>query len=285
MSCVTNLSYYALEGRARGLFADLDAVCVSLLAVTVHANHEAVSEAARAFGNFSRDEDARRAMRRLGVVEALVLLLGHPARDVVFAAAGALVNAAVDGRDVLWEHKAHEELVAVVRRAGVQDLDLAAVACKALHNLLWTRLPPGRRPELLGPPRTVDSDTLGELAAVADDDDFLAAAGALRTILRGINECHIITNAQGTWPRPVSTHDRLVAHAGASAPGPATAAEAGMPAASQRPSLPCLNAPQRLSLGSVARVSRRSAGGAQRRTPSVLRTWSATAASELNERK
>ena len=183
VSCVTNLSYYALEGRARGLFADLDAICVSLLAVTVHANHEAVSEAARAFGNFSRDEDARRAMRRLGVVEALVLLLGHPARDVVFAAAGALVNAAVDGRDVLWEHKAHEELVAVVRRAGVQDLDLAAVACKALHNLLLDAAT-GAAAELLGAAthgRLLD--TLGELVAVADDDDFLAAAGALRTIL------------------------------------------------------------------------------------------------------
>ena len=184
VSCVTNLSYYALEGRARGLFADLDAICVSLLAVTVHANHEAVSEAARAFGNFSRDEDARRAMRRLGVVEALVLLLGHPARDVVFAAAGALVNAAVDGRDVLWEHKAHEELVAVVRRAGVQDLDLAAVACKALHNLLLDAATAGAAAELLGGAthgRLLD--TLGELVAVADDDDFLAAAGALRTIL------------------------------------------------------------------------------------------------------
>ena len=183
VSCVTNLSYYALEGRARGLFADLDAICVSLLAVTVHANHEAVSEAARAFGNFSRDEDARRAMRRLGVVEALVLLLGHPARDVVFAATGALVNAAVDGRDVLWEHKAHEELVAVVRRAGVQDLDLAAVACKALHNLLLDATT-GATTELLGAAthgRLLD--TLGELVAVADDDDFLAAAGALRTIL------------------------------------------------------------------------------------------------------
>ena len=157
---------------------------MSLLAVTVHANHEAVSEAARAFGNFSRDEDARRAMRRLGVVEALVLLLGHPARDVVFAAAGALVNAAVDGRDVLWEHKAHEELVAVVRRAGVQDLDLAAVACKALHNLLLDATTAGATAELLGAAthgRLLD--TLGELVAVADDDDFLAAAGALRTIL------------------------------------------------------------------------------------------------------
>ena len=29
VSCVTNLSYYALEGRARGLFADLDAILVS----------------------------------------------------------------------------------------------------------------------------------------------------------------------------------------------------------------------------------------------------------------
>ena len=68
VSCVTNLSYYALEGRARGLFADLDAICVSLLAVTVHANHEAVSEAARAFGDekppfTTRDANIRKAQK------------------------------------------------------------------------------------------------------------------------------------------------------------------------------------------------------------------------------
>ena len=185
VSCLTNLSYYALEGRDRGLFADLDAVCVSLLAVTVHANHEMVSEAARAFGNLSRDEDARRAMRRRGVVEALVLLLAHSTRDVVFAAAGALVNAAVDGREVLWEHGAHEELVSVIRRAGVQDLDLAAVACKALHNLLLDAAA-GATADLLGG-ATHDRllDTLGELVAVADGGarDFLAAAGALQAII------------------------------------------------------------------------------------------------------
>ena len=90
----------------------------------------------------------------------------------------------MDGRDVLWEHKAHEELVAVVRGAGVQDLDLAAVACKALHNLLLDAATAGAAAELLGGAthgRLLG--TLGELEAVADDDDFLAAAGALRTIL------------------------------------------------------------------------------------------------------
>ena len=46
----------------------------------------------------------------------------------------------------------------------------------------WRRL--GAAVELLGAAthgRLLD--TLGELEAVADDDDFLAAAGALRTIL------------------------------------------------------------------------------------------------------
>ena len=46
----------------------------------------------------------------------------------------------------------------------------------------WRRL--GAAAELLGGAthgRLLD--TLGELEAVADDDDFLAAAGALRTIL------------------------------------------------------------------------------------------------------
>ena len=62
-------------------------------------------------------------------------------------------------------------------------VDLAAVACKALHNLLLDATT-GATTELLGAAthgRLLD--TLGELVAVADDDDFLAAAGALRTIL------------------------------------------------------------------------------------------------------
>ena len=44
-----------------GLFADLDAICVSLLAVTVHANHEAVSMLKR--NNCGKALDIARAAR------------------------------------------------------------------------------------------------------------------------------------------------------------------------------------------------------------------------------
>ena len=99
---------------------------------------------------------------------------------VVVTGANGLVGAATCA--ALVERGAHVR--AVVRRAGVQDLDLAAVACKALHNLLLDAATAGAAAELLGGAthgRLLD--TLGELVAVADDDDFLAAAGALRTIL------------------------------------------------------------------------------------------------------
>ena len=72
-------------------------------------------------------------------------------------------------------HKAHEELVAVVRGAGVQDLDLAAVACKALHNLRWTHHRRGA--ELREPPRST-SGPLSELGG-RGRRRLLAAAGAV----------------------------------------------------------------------------------------------------------
>ena len=122
--------------------------------VLLHENAEAVSEAARAFGNFSRDAGVRGIMRRVGADEALVLLLGHNCRDVAFAAAGALVNVAADPatKAILWrpDLDGHVELVNIVRTAGLQDLELAAVACKALHNLLL-ETDVGGAQDLLGP--------------------------------------------------------------------------------------------------------------------------------------
>ncbi|KAH8055253.1 hypothetical protein JL720_14365 [Aureococcus anophagefferens] len=131
----------------------------------------------RAFGNFSRDAAARRIMRDVGADEALVLLLVHTSRDVAFAAAGALVNVAADPatkgillRDDLGGTR---ELVEIVRRAGLQDLALAAVACKALHNLLLEA-------ELVD--AAEDAATIAAETPGAEPDagctDFLAAARA-----------------------------------------------------------------------------------------------------------
>lgn len=132
-----------------------DVLCGHLVKVLFHPNVEAVTEAARAFGNFSRDPCCREAMTRRRADEVLVALLGHTCRDIVVAATGALVNVAADpARKVLLYRKgigAGERLARLVRRSGLaDDPGMAEIACQALHNLLIEPLPPGGVEEALG---------------------------------------------------------------------------------------------------------------------------------------
>ncbi|CAM9830636.1 unnamed protein product, partial [Ectocarpus fasciculatus] len=122
-------------GRARE-----EVLCGHLVKVLLHPNAEAVAEATRAFGNFSRDPSCRRALTRRRADEVLVALIGHPCREVVFAAVGALVNVATDPacKAPLCRESvgAGERLARLVRRAGLADPGMAELACQALHNLL-----------------------------------------------------------------------------------------------------------------------------------------------------
>eukprot|EP00903_Cladosiphon_okamuranus_P010075 g9544.t1 len=131
-----------------------EVLCGHLVKVLLHPNAEAVAEAARAFGNFSRDRSCREAMHQRRADEVLVALLGHQSREVVFAAAGALVNVAADRacKALLSRESvgAGERLARLVRRAGLADPSLAELACQALHNLLIAPLPQGGAEEVLG---------------------------------------------------------------------------------------------------------------------------------------
>ena len=225
VSAITNLSFYVLQqhrgtaaDEAKGLddpeplsfiFAGHQEICTDLVGVLVHENEEAVAEAARAFGNFSRDPQVRQFMGSSRSDEALVLLLDHASREVVFSAVGALVNIAADPATkrvlVKPDLLGHAKLVSVLRRAGLSDAELSAVACKALHNLLLdTRV--GGAESALGPAtfgllhRTLDEllDAAADAAADAADEaeakgaedpsdaslrEFLSAARALQSIL------------------------------------------------------------------------------------------------------
>lgn len=135
-----------------------EVLCGHLVKVLLHPNAEAVAEAARAFGNFSRDRSCREAMHQRRADEILVALLGHQSREVVFAAAGALVNVAADEacKALLSRESvgAGERLARLVRRAGLADPSLAELACQALHNLLIEPLPAGGVEQVLGGPDT-----------------------------------------------------------------------------------------------------------------------------------
>ncbi|KAJ8601603.1 hypothetical protein CTAYLR_008464 [Chrysophaeum taylorii] len=181
VAAITNLSYY------RSFFDDDQATCSHLVDALLHPNHEIVCEAARAFGNLSRSAATRNIMRTVGADEALALLVAHhPSRNVVFAAVGSLVNLATDDEypPTVKTSSVLDDLVNVLRRAGIQDLGLAAVACKAIHNfLLLLRPTEGER----------DDDrlwaSLDELVEAAQHlpaaaDDFISAARALRELRR-----------------------------------------------------------------------------------------------------
>ena len=145
-------------GGGRGCGRRREVLCGHLVKVLLHPNAEAVAEAARAFGNFSRDGSCRQAMHQRRADEVLVALLGHRSREVVFAAAGALVNVAADEacKALLSRESvgAGERLARLVRRAGLADPSLAELACQALHNLLIEPLPPGGAEQALGGPDT-----------------------------------------------------------------------------------------------------------------------------------
>lgn len=199
VSAIANLSYYS----DTSVCFDAE-TCSRLVDVLLHQNHEAVSEAARAFGNMSRDSTLRRLMSKVQADEALMVLLEHADRDVVFAAVGALVNLAPDPLSHERLKDAPPHLVDIVRRAGIQDLPLASVACKALHNWLLakttttaTKAHPEEKEKFLVPGDIVRlRRTLDELVDVAehavarfDEEErqrnrtFLAAANALLPLL------------------------------------------------------------------------------------------------------
>lgn len=144
----TNLSFYV--GPANVLLARHAPALVSCaLPMLTAENEEAVVEAARTLGNLSRKQEARLEMVRGRAVEALVLLLDHYHRDVVFSATGALVNVVGDAgcREAVEAAGCAGRLVDVLERSGSAfatspggtpqlDWPLAMAACKALFNLI-----------------------------------------------------------------------------------------------------------------------------------------------------
>lgn len=97
-----------------------------------------VIEAARAFGNFSRAEDVREMMLKEHAAVALVLLLDHSERELVFTAAGVLMNLATDEavRQFLRRRSVGgvQKLLDLLPSAWEDAPEIASVTCKALYN-------------------------------------------------------------------------------------------------------------------------------------------------------
>ena len=134
VSLVTNLTYYA---SSSSVLWERRLECVPILARMLFVdNHEAVLEAARAFGNLSRCPAARTRMRDTRVDEALVLLLDHSDPQVLAAAAGVVVNLAGD-KECMSEALLTDALVLLLDALGRAGTGLAEVeaTCTVCHGL------------------------------------------------------------------------------------------------------------------------------------------------------
>ncbi|GLC63212.1 hypothetical protein PLESTF_000012300 [Pleodorina starrii] len=145
---LTNLSYYQSDTQPEGFTNKVLALPPSRLMPRITPllmcdNEEAVIEAARVYGNFSRSPEVRDYMQAARVVEALVLLLDHSNSEVLYSVCGTLINFTMDAsrKAVLGSLGGCSRLVEVLGRTvaqgelGERDEAIVDVVCKALFNV------------------------------------------------------------------------------------------------------------------------------------------------------
>jgi hypothetical protein len=67
----------------------------------------------------------------------LVIILDHTLRDLVFYAVGILINMTIntESRDKCSKLEILPKLVDILRDSNIEDMELAKVSAKALHNM------------------------------------------------------------------------------------------------------------------------------------------------------
>lgn len=139
VSAVTNLLFYDVPSNLLIQEENKQLLCRLFRPLLLESyNEEALMETARALGNLSRHEDARRSMTDLRVDEILVILLSHHDRDLVFYVCGALVNLATDPDCIVRLTSVcpvAEKLAKLLVDAPDSDPALQLVAVKVLTNI------------------------------------------------------------------------------------------------------------------------------------------------------
>ncbi|KAL6761504.1 hypothetical protein V8C86DRAFT_2432954 [Haematococcus lacustris] len=116
---LTNLSFYHQPDN-KLLAMEPSLLLRHVTPLLLSDNEEAVVEAARAFGNFSRTAESRQYLVDARVLEALVLLLDHSSAEVLYSVCGTLINFSADTsrKAELVQLGAHARLVDVLERCA-----------------------------------------------------------------------------------------------------------------------------------------------------------------------
>ena len=121
---------------------DIFQICKPYLLAT--NNEEIQIEAVRVISNLSRHSSiCDYFLDDPTFLQTLCCVLDHNLRDLVFYSVGIIINISLHGKgdkitSQFLNHNQYnilEKLVDVLKDANLEDMDLARVAAKALHNL------------------------------------------------------------------------------------------------------------------------------------------------------
>jgi hypothetical protein len=101
-------------------------------------NEELQVEAVRVLSNLSRHPDlCQEFVNDKTFLEALCVVLDHTLRDLVFYAIGIVINITLHEsiRGKVLEKGVIPKLIDVLKDSNIEDMELAKVSAKALHNI------------------------------------------------------------------------------------------------------------------------------------------------------
>jgi hypothetical protein len=140
VSCITNILYY--DTAACPLFEPETRTAVFSAAknyLLETKNDEIQIETVRVLSNLSRHASfcENDFQNDKSFLEAIVIVLEYTLRDLVFYSVGILINMSLHAsvNIYLLECDLIGKLVDVLKDSNLEDMDLARVAAKALHNL------------------------------------------------------------------------------------------------------------------------------------------------------
>jgi len=138
-------------------------------------NEEIQIEAVRVLSNLSRHAELCEAfVAEKDFLEALAIVLENTLRELVFYSVGIIINISLheSSRPKILEKDVINKLIDVLKDANMEDMELAKVAAKALHNLekevnFWTDQSVAKLDEII----TQLAEELDEILDVATEDE------------------------------------------------------------------------------------------------------------------
>ncbi|XP_067050151.1 armadillo repeat-containing protein 2-like [Acropora muricata] len=134
VATLNNLSFYNdADSVVQQRQVEITEMLISLL---LPENMDAMVEASRVFGNFSRSKKVRTVLAKHKVDEIMMALLDAGERETVFTVCGVLINLMSDEelKPKLKDEDGIKKLVDVLRDFGKHDWQMSSMVCQILWN-------------------------------------------------------------------------------------------------------------------------------------------------------